>query len=55
LRLGVRKFVRIKILTRSERLITADNTRVIAAQLTNTPVQAVVHGAGEALPASMAG
>jgi hypothetical protein len=37
------------------RLITVDNTRVLAASMTNTPVQAVVHGAGEALPASMAG
>jgi len=37
------------------RLITVDNTRVLAAHLTGTPVQAIVHGAGEALPASMAG
>jgi len=36
-------------------LVTVDNTRVLAASLTNTPVQAVVRGAGEALPASMAG
>src|SRR5262249_42143889 len=38
-----------------DRLITIDNTRVLAAHLTGTPVQAIVHGAGEALPASMAG
>ena len=37
------------------RLITVDNTRVLAAHLTGTPVQAVIRGAGEALPASMAG
>lgn len=37
------------------RLVTVDNTRVIAAHMTGTPVQAFVHGAGEALPASMAG
>jgi RHS repeat-associated protein len=37
------------------RLITLDNTRVLAAQLTNTPVRAAIHGAGEALPSSMAG
>ncbi len=37
------------------RLVTVDNTRVLAAHMTGTPVQALVHGAGEALPASMAG
>ncbi len=37
------------------RLITIDNTRVLAAHLTGTPVQAIIHGASEALPASMAG
>jgi RHS repeat-associated protein len=36
-------------------LVTVDNTRLLAAQMTNTPVQAVIRGAGEALPASMAG
>jgi RHS repeat-associated protein len=37
------------------RLITIDNTRVLAAHMTQTPVQAVIHAADEALPASMAG
>jgi hypothetical protein len=37
------------------RLITVDNTRLLAAHLTDTPVHAVIHDAGEALPASMAG
>jgi hypothetical protein len=36
-------------------LTTVDNTRLLAAHLTDTPVQAIVHGAEEALPASMAG
>lgn len=36
-------------------LVTVDNTRLLAAHMTNTPVQAVVRGAGQALPASMAG
>jgi filamentous hemagglutinin len=37
------------------RLVTVDNTRVLAAHMTGTPVQVLIHGAGEALPASMAG
>jgi filamentous hemagglutinin len=36
-------------------LVTVDNTRVLAAHMTDTPVQAIVHGVGDALPASMAG
>lgn len=37
------------------RLITIDNTRVLAAHMTDTPVQAVIHAVDEGLPASMAG
>jgi RHS repeat-associated protein len=45
----------IDVVSVEGRLITVDNTRLLAAHLTETPVQAVVHAAGEALPASMAG
>lgn len=45
----------IDVVSIEGRLITVDNTRLLAAQLSGTPVQAVVRGAGEALPASMAG
>jgi RHS repeat-associated protein len=45
----------IDVVSIEGRLITVDNTRLLAAHLTGTPVKAVVHGAGEALPASMAG
>lgn len=37
------------------RLITIDNTRLLAAHMTKTQVQAVIHAADEVLPASMAG
>lgn len=36
-------------------LIAVDNTRLLAAHMTDTLVQAVIHGANDALPASMAG
>jgi hypothetical protein len=45
----------IDVVSIEGRLITVDNTRLLAAQLSGTPVQAVIRGAGEALPASMAG
>ena len=45
----------IDVVSIEGRLITVDNTRLLAAHLTGTPVQAVVHGVGDALPASMAG
>jgi RHS repeat-associated protein len=37
------------------RLIAVDNTRLMAAHLSGTPVQAVIRAADEVLPASMAG
>jgi filamentous hemagglutinin len=45
----------IDVVSIEGRLITVDNTRLLAAHLSGTPVQAVIRGAGEALPASMAG
>jgi len=45
----------IDVVSIEGRLITVDNTRVLAAHLTGTPVEAVVHAADEVLPASMAG
>ena len=36
-------------------LVTVDNTRLLAAHMTKTSVQAIVHGVGDPLPASMAG
>jgi len=45
----------VDIVSVGGRLVTIDNTRVAAAYLTGTPVQAVVHGMNELLPASMAG
>ena len=45
----------IDVVQMGDGLVTIDNTRLLAAHLTGTPVQAVVRGAGEALPASMAG
>jgi hypothetical protein len=36
-------------------LVTVDNTRLLAAHMTDTPVQAIIHGAGDALPEAMAG
>ncbi len=36
-------------------LVTIDNSRLLAAHLTDTPVRAAIHGTGEALPGAMAG
>jgi hypothetical protein len=38
-----------------DNLITVDNTRLLSAHMTNTPVQALVHGAADARLAAMAG
>jgi hypothetical protein len=45
----------IDVVSVEGQLITVDNTRVLAAYLTETPVQAMIHSAGEALPAAMTG
>jgi hypothetical protein len=44
----------VDVVAIGSRTITVDNTRILAAHMTGTPVQAVVHAADEALPASMA-
>ena len=36
-------------------LVTVDNTRLLAASMTSTPVPAVIHGPWELLPGAMAG
>jgi hypothetical protein len=45
----------IDVVSIEGRLVTLDNARVAAAGLTDTPVHAIVHGAADPLPASMAG
>lgn len=45
----------IDVVQMGDGLVTVDNTRLLAASMTNTPVQAIIHGAGEALPEAMAG
>jgi hypothetical protein len=45
----------IDVVQMGGRLVTIDNTRLWAAHLTNTPVQAIIRSANESLPASMAG
>jgi RHS repeat-associated protein len=45
----------IDVVKLGDNLVTLDNTRLLAAHLTGTPVQALIRSAGEALPASMAG
>ena len=45
----------IDVVSVNGRLITVDNTRVAAATMTDTPVQATIHSANELLPASMSG
>ncbi len=45
----------IDVVQVGDELVTVDNTRLLAASMTDTPVQAVIHGAGEALPELMAG
>jgi RHS repeat-associated protein len=45
----------IDVVRMGQRFVTVDNTRLLAAHMTNTPVQALIHGAGEALPDAMAG
>jgi filamentous hemagglutinin len=44
----------VDVVQMGENLVTIDNTRLLAAHLTETPLQAVIHGANEALPGSMA-
>jgi hypothetical protein len=45
----------IDVVKMGDGLVTIDNTRLLAAHMTGTPVQAAIRGANEALPASMAG
>jgi hypothetical protein len=45
----------IDVVQMGDGLVTVDNTRLLAASMTNTPVQAIIHGAGEALPEAIAG
>ena len=48
-------FEPIDVVQLGDNLVTIDNTRLLAAHMTDTPVDAVIHGAGEMLPESMAG
>lgn len=45
----------IDVVQIGDALVTVDNTRLLAAHMSDTPVQAIIHDAGEALPESMAG
>jgi hypothetical protein len=45
----------IDVVAMGGRMIALDNTRLLAASMTGTPVQAIVRSASEALPPSMAG
>ncbi len=45
----------IDVVQMGDGIVTVDNTRLLASHMTSTPVQAIVHGAEEALPESMSG